>query len=80
MTRQHRTTSTTRHVASANMKAAGIELFTIAFMVDDRSRQDMLQGCATDPATHYFDASDSDKLLAAFYGIGQSLRVVRLAR
>lgn len=31
-------------------------------------------------AQHYYDASDNESLLGAFAGIGQSLRVVRLAR
>ena len=39
----------------------------------------MLEGCASD-ASHYYDASDPEKLLAAFSGIAQSLSQVRLAR
>ena len=56
-----------------------IEIFTVAFKVDDGAAKTMLQGCATD-AEHYYDASDPDKLLAAFSGIAQSLSQVRLAR
>lgn len=60
-------------------KANNIEIFTVAFKVDDGDAKTMLQGCATD-AEHYYDASDPEKLLAAFSGIARSLSVVRLAR
>jgi hypothetical protein len=56
-----------------------IEIFTVAFKVDDAAARTMLQGCATD-AQHYYDASDPEALLVAFAGIAQSLRQVRLAR
>ena len=62
-----------------NMKAKKIEIFTIAFMVDDKNAKSMLESCASDKE-HYFDASDSEGLSAAFSGISASLRVVRLAR
>ena len=62
-----------------NMKAKKIEIFTIAFMVDDANAKSMLESCASDKE-HYFDASDSEGLSAAFSGISASLRVVRLAR
>ncbi|MHA6641688.1 TadE/TadG family type IV pilus assembly protein [Mesorhizobium sp. A623] len=60
-------------------KSKAIEIFSIAFMVDDGPAKTMLQGCATD-AEHYFDASDSAKLLASFEKIARSLTQVRLAR
>jgi len=60
-------------------KTNKIEVYTVAFMVDDAAAKTMLQSCATD-ADHYFDASDPAKLLAAFSGIARSLSVVRLAR
>ena len=60
-------------------KSKKIEVFSIAFMVDDGAAKTMLQNCATDVA-HYYDASDSAKLLSAFSGIAQSLSQVRLAR
>lgn len=60
-------------------KTNKIEIFSVAFMVDDGPAKTMLEGCATD-ASHYYDASDSEKLLAAFSGIAQSLSQVRLAR
>lgn len=60
-------------------KANNIEIFSVAFMVEDGPAKAMLEGCATDPS-HYYDATDSAKLLAAFSGIAQSLSQVRLAR
>lgn len=61
------------------MKSQNIEIFTIAFMVDNPEARSMLQDCATN-SEHYFDASESEMLLAAFSSIGSSLRVVRLVR
>lgn len=61
------------------MKTKNIEIFSIAFMVEDATAKSMLEDCATD-SSHYYDATDSEALLAAFSGIGASLRVVRLAR
>lgn len=60
-------------------KTNNIEIFTVAFKVDDGAAKTMLQGCATD-AEHYYDATDSAALLAAFSGIARSLSQVRLAR
>ncbi len=60
-------------------KSKKIEVYSVAFMVDDAAAKTMLQSCATD-SDHYFDASDPDKLVAAFTGIAQSLSQVRLAR
>ncbi len=74
------TTNSDTTAICTNMKTAGIEIFTIAFRVEDDAAKTMLEGCASDPDTHYFDASDSEDLLAAFSGISDSLRVVRLAR
>ena len=61
------------------MKAQNIEVFTVAFMVDEGAGKTMLQSCATDPA-HYYDAADGNALVAAFSGIAEALRIVRLAR
>jgi hypothetical protein len=61
------------------MKQKGIEIYAVAFMVDDEQAKEVLEGCADDKL-HYFDASDSSKLIDAFGYISRSLRVVRLAR
>ena len=63
----------------AYAKAKKIEIYSVAFMVTDVEAKTMLQGCATD-ASHYFDASDSTKMLEAFSKIARSLTQVRLAR
>lgn len=60
-------------------KSNKIEIFSVAFMVDNADAKAVLEYCATD-ADHYFDASDSRKLMAAFSGIARSLSLVRLAR
>ena len=60
-------------------KSKNVEIFSIAFMVDDGAAKTMLQNCATD-SQHYYDATDSAAMLAAFQDIGQSLTNVRLAR
>lgn len=63
----------------SNMKGRDIEIFTVAFMVDDPVARDMLKACATS-SEHYFEAANASILSAAFSGIAQSLQVVRLAR
>jgi len=60
-------------------KSKMIEVFSVAFMVDNEAAKKTLQDCASS-AEHYFDASDPEKLMAAFSGIARSLSVVRLAR
>lgn len=60
-------------------KTNKIEIFSVAFMVDNADAKSILEYCATD-TEHYFDASDPDKLMAAFSGIARSLSQVRLAR
>lgn len=61
------------------MKTHNIEIFTVAFMVEFDFAKQVLLDCATS-SEHYYDASDPEKLMAAFEGIGRSLRQVRLAR
>lgn len=63
----------------SGMRARNIEIFTVAFMVDDPVARDMLKACASSP-DHYFEAANASILSAAFSGIAQSLQVVRLAR
>lgn len=61
-------------------KSNKIEVYTVAFMVDNSDARKMLQACATTPTAHYFNASDPTALMAAFSEIAQSLTLVRLAR
>jgi Flp pilus assembly protein TadG len=63
----------------ANIKAKHIEIYTVAFEVDDLTAKTLLQQCATD-ASHYFDASNSAELLTSFESIATSLKTLRIAR
>ncbi len=49
-------------------KAAGVEIFTVAFMAPSKGRA-LLEYCATS-ASHYYDAQDAAELVAAFKEIG----------
>ena len=62
-----------------NMKAAGIEVYTIAFQLDTTypQRVALLQNCATDSA-HALSASSSAQLNAVFQSLAQSLVSLRL--
>jgi Flp pilus assembly protein TadG len=72
-------TNTDTKTACDYAKSRNIEIFSVAFKVDDANAKALLQYCAAS-ADHYYDASDPDKLMAAFSDIAQSLRQVRLAR
>jgi Flp pilus assembly protein TadG len=62
-----------------NAKDEKIEIFTVAFLLDDVATKDLIQSCATD-SDHYYDASDAAKLQAAFSDIAQSLRNLYIAK
>ena len=60
----------TKTLATCNSaKAAGVEIFTVAFMAPSRG-QELLSECATD-TSHYYDASNAAELVAAFKEIGE---------
>lgn len=61
------------------MKLNKIEVFSVAFMVDNTQAKNLLEACATD-ASHYYDASDSQKLIDSFQAIADSLAMVRLVK
>lgn len=61
------------------IKAKGIEIYSIALMVDDAAAKTMLQTCASD-SSHYFDATDTAALQAAFQKIAYSLQSHYVAR
>lgn len=65
--------------ACNEIKANGIELYTIAFEITDTTTKDMLRECASSTA-NYFDASDALKLQAAFANIGENFREIAIAR
>ena len=60
-------------------KDEGIEVYTIAFDLDDEATKDMLKDCATD-ATYFYDADDASELQSAFDSIGRDLAELAIAR
>ncbi|MEO0450321.1 MAG: TadE/TadG family type IV pilus assembly protein [Pseudomonadota bacterium] len=60
-------------------KDEGIEVYTIAFDLDDVATKQMLKDCATDDS-YYYDADDADDLKAAFDSIGKDLAELAIAR
>lgn len=61
------------------IKSDGIELYTIAFEIDDSATKTLLRNCATDP-DFYYDAKNSADLKQAFEKIGESFRDIALAK
>ena len=57
-----------------NMKAAGIEVYTIGFQVDSNNATatNLFTNCATSPA-HKIAASDGTQMIAAFNTIAQTV-------
>jgi hypothetical protein len=66
-------------LACVNVKAAGIQVYTIAFEVSDTDTLDMLEECATEPEMA-FQSSNSAELLAAFAAIGDDISLLRIAQ
>ena len=66
--------------ACANIKAAGITIYTVAFQVsgDDASALAMLQTCASDTDKYYAPGTSSE-LQAAFNAIGEDISELRIA-
>ncbi len=61
------------------IKSYQIELYTIAFELDDLATKALLEGCATS-SDYYYDASNSAELEKAFDNIGSEFRDIALAR
>ncbi len=61
-----------------NIKATGIEIFTVAFNVDDESVLDQMKGCASD-ISKFFTADSGEQLNAAFGQIAGSTMRLSLA-
>jgi Flp pilus assembly protein TadG len=61
----------------ANIKSAGIEVYTVLFNVTDVTTKALLRDCASD-ASKSFVAADSGELAKAFDGIGLQLKQVKL--
>jgi von Willebrand factor type A domain len=62
-----------------NAKAAGIDIYAIAFDVTDPTIIDLLGQCASGPPYFYTAATVGD-LAAAFDQIGKSLTAIRMAQ
>lgn len=62
-----------------NIKAEGIDVWTVAYNFDDAESKEILRNCASS-STQFFDASNQTTLIAAFEQIGSSLFTVRLSR
>lgn len=65
--------------ACAQIKAAGIEIFTIAFDVTETGIREVLTTCASSPV-NYFEAVTEQQLRAAFESIAQGVVALRLSR
>lgn len=70
--------SITAQTCSA-IKAKGVKIFAVAFMVTDATIVNVLQNCATAPINYYSATSTSD-LNAAFSSIASSIMTVRLSK
>jgi len=62
-----------------NIKAAGIDIWSVAYNFDGADTKTILRNCATS-SSQFFDASDQAQLISAFENIGKSLFQVRLTR
>lgn len=62
-----------------NIKSKEIELYTVAFEVNDNSIKDILETCASS-SSKFFDARDSSELVAVFRNIAKDFTPLRLAR
>jgi hypothetical protein len=62
-----------------NIKADGIVVYTVSFMVTDAGAKSLLQSCATD-ATKAFSADSAASLATAFKEIGHSMTAMRLSK
>lgn len=58
-------------------KAKGIEVYTVAFNVNDQNTEDLLRNCASKPP-YAFSASTASELVEAFRAIGKNLSDLRL--
>jgi hypothetical protein len=63
-----------------NIKAQKIEVYAVAFDIgSDTVARDLVRQCATD-AAHFFDASSSADLIAAFQAIGSQLQALHISK
>ena len=63
-----------------SIKSEGIEMYTIAFRVENTTTQSLLMNCASSPQ-HYFDAGSNESLIQSFQNISESLETeIRVMR
>jgi hypothetical protein len=62
-----------------NMKAQGIEVYTIGFQVSGTAQATLRDYCATD-SSHHYDATSGDELRQAFRDIALRLAQLRLSK
>ena len=62
-----------------NMKAAGIDVYTITFQLYDTVTKDLFRQCASEPQ-QYFDSPNNDALQGAFRAIANQLSNLRVYR
>jgi Flp pilus assembly protein TadG len=62
------------------IKSKNIEIFTIAFMVDNANATTLMKKCSSDPQSHHFDAANSSKLNEAFRSIAKNVARVVLVK
>jgi hypothetical protein len=60
------------------MKNEGITVYTVGFMVSSSAKQ-LLEGCATS-SSHFYDATDGEKLKLAFRNIAFTVAQLRLSK
>lgn len=63
--------------ACANMKAQGIEIYTIVLQVNDPATQALYQQCATS-SEHYYQSNSPQELYDDFENIAKSLNRIRI--
>ncbi|HEY8195236.1 MAG TPA: VWA domain-containing protein, partial [Hyphomicrobium sp.] len=61
------------------MKAKGIEVYTVGFMLDNQTAVNTLSSCATD-ASHFYNSSTGDALKAAFKDIALKISTLYLSQ
>jgi hypothetical protein len=75
---QNGSSSTQARSVCLNMKAKGIEVYTIGFdLGGNHSAIDLLKHCASD-ASHFYETSTGDQLRAAFRDIALKVSTLRL--
>ena len=60
-------------------KKDGVEIYTVAYDIDDLDGQALLRACATHPKKMFFLAVDSEELVGAFEAIGKSVGRFRIS-